>query len=106
MNLNFVFLLDKRIIHIQQYKNHHDENMIILRHHHQLHHHQNPKDRVMIGRFIFERKEKKLFLFFSISCNNRRRNPTKTHTPLNDSISKTKILKIHHLPSKTTSIFH
>jgi len=49
----FQFLfLDKRIIHIQQYKNHHDENMIILRHQLHLRHHQNPKDRVMIGRLI------------------------------------------------------
>ncbi|CAF3588991.1 unnamed protein product [Adineta steineri] len=37
----------------------------------------------------------------SISCKNRRRNPTKTHSLLNDSMSKTKILKIYHLPSKT-----
>ncbi|CAF4779364.1 unnamed protein product, partial [Rotaria sp. Silwood1] len=37
----------------------------------------------------------------SISCKNRRRNPTKTHSSLNDSMGKTRILKIYHLPSKT-----
>ncbi|CAF1446734.1 unnamed protein product, partial [Rotaria sordida] len=38
----------------------------------------------------------------SISCKNRRRNPTKTHSSLNDGMGKTKILKIYHLPSKTS----
>ncbi len=62
----------------------------------------------MIGRFFqkikFNRKTK-TNLLFSISCKNRRRNPTKTHTSLNDSMGKTKILKIYHLPPKTPSRF-
>ncbi|CAF4377134.1 unnamed protein product, partial [Rotaria magnacalcarata] len=37
----------------------------------------------------------------SISCKNRRRNPTKAQPSLNDPVGKTRILKIYHLPSKT-----
>ena len=39
----------------------------------------------------------------SVSCKSRRRNPTKNHSSLNDSMGKSKVLKIFHLPAKIPS---
>lgn len=49
-----IFFLEQQIVHIQQYKSHHVENTKIHHHHLRLHRHPKPKDRVMIGIFIFK----------------------------------------------------